>query len=232
MARTLGLMIVETTERLREAAREIKPKLRGWLHLITFPVSVAAGVVLVWLSPAGTPRLATSIFAISSSLLFAASAMLHLGRWSPRRMGLLRRLDHSSIFLLIAGTYTPFALMLLDGTSARVLLILVWCGALIGIAFRVLWVGAPRWLFLPVYLALGWAAIFWLGDFASSAGPAVLTLIIAGGALYSLGGIVYGLKRPNPLPHYFGFHEVFHSCTIAAFVVHYIGVSIVSYSAR
>lgn len=147
-------------------------------------------------------------------------------------MGLLRRLDHSSIFLLIAGTYTPFAIMLLDENSARILLGLVWGGALVGIAFRVFWVGAPRWLFLPVYIALGWAAIFWLGDFAAAAGPAVLTLIIVGGALYSLGGLIYGLRRPNPLPRYFGFHEVFHSLTVAAFVVHYVGISMVVYSGR
>ena len=100
----------------------------------------------------------------------------------------------------------------------------------VGIAFRVFWIGAPRWLYLPVYIALGWAAIFWLGDFAETAGPAVLTLIIVGGGLYSLGGVVYGLKRPNPMPRWFGFHEVFHSFTIAAFVVHYVGVSMIVYS--
>jgi hemolysin III len=225
-------MIAHATERLRDAAREIPPKLRGWQHLGTFPVALAAGIVLVCLSPAGAPRLASTVFALSSCMLFGASSLLHRGRWSARWMNLIRRIDHSSIFLLIAGTYTPFAIMLLDGTNARILLGLVWGGALVGIAFRVFWTGAPRWLFLPVYIALGWAAIFWLGDFAASAGPVVLTLIIVGGALYSLGGLVYGLRRPNPLPHYFGFHEVFHSLTIAAFVVHYVGISMVVYSSR
>jgi hemolysin III len=132
--------------------------------------------------------------------------------------------------LLIAGTYTPFALMLLHGGSGRLLLILVWAGALGGIAFRVCWDGGPRWLYTPVYLALGWAAIFWLGDFAHAAGPAVLTLILVGGGLYSLGGVVYGLRKPDPAPGWFGFHEVFHSFTIAAFIVHYVGVSMVVYS--
>ncbi len=220
-----------TTERLKEAAREIKPKLRGWLHLVTFPLSVVAGVVLVVLSPE-KDRIATAVFAVTSSMLFGSSALFHRGRWGPRWHGVLRRLDHSTIFLLIAGTYTPFALTLLDGTNARILLSLVWGGALLGIGFRIFWIGAPRWLYLPVYIALGWASIFWLGDFAKTAGPAVLTLIIVGGALYSLGGLVYGLKRPNPIPRWFGFHEVFHSLTIVAFAAHYVGVSMIVYGGR
>lgn len=217
------------TERLKDAAREVKPRLRGWLHLLAFPLSVVAGIVLVALSSAGRDRIATTVFAVSSSMLFGSSALFHRGHWSPRWHGVLRRLDHSTIFLLIAGTYTPFALTLLDGSNARILLSLVWGGALLGIAFRVLWIGAPRWLYLPVYIALGWAAIFWLGDFAATAGPVVLTLIIAGGGLYSIGGLVYGLKRPNPIPRWFGFHEVFHSLVIAAFIVHYVGVSLIIY---
>jgi hemolysin III len=225
-------MIVQATERLREAAREIKPHLRGWLHLGTFPISLAAGIVLVSLAPDTRTRVASATFGLSASLLFGCSALFHRGHWGPRWHGVLRRLDHSSIFLLIAGTYTPFAVMLLNGTNARILLSLVWGGALLGIAFRVFWIGAPRWLYLPVYIALGWAAIFWLGDFASAAGPAVLTLIIVGGALYSVGGLIYGLKRPNPVPRWFGFHEVFHSLTVAAFAVHYVGVSMIVYSAR
>jgi len=229
---TVGVMIAHPTALLKEAAREIKPHLRGWLHLGTFPLSVAAGIVLVSLSPTTSTRWATATFAVASSLLFGISALFHRGAWSPRWHGVLRRLDHSNIFLLIAGTYTPFAITLLDSTNAKVLLALVWGGALLGIAFRVLWIGAPRWLYLPVYIALGWASIFWLGDFAASAGPAVLTLIIVGGALYSLGGVIYGLKRPNPSPRWFGFHEVFHTCTVAAFAVHYVGISIAVYSLR
>jgi hemolysin III len=222
----------QAADLLKEAAREIKPRLRGWLHLGTFPLSVAAGIVLVCLSPTQTTRIATAIFAGSASLLFGSSALFHRGQpWSPRWHAILRRLDHSTIFLLIAGTYTPFAMMLLDSARAKVLLLLVWGGALAGIAFRVCWIGAPRWLYLPVYVALGWSAVFWIPDFAA-AGPAVLGLILAGGLLYSLGGVVYGLRKPNPLPQWFGFHEVFHSLTIAAFVLHYIGVSLVVYGAR
>jgi hemolysin III len=218
-------------ESLLDVAREMKPHLRGWLHLAVFPLSVVAGAVLVALSPTGSTRIATAIFAVTSALLFGVSALYHRRHWSPRADAVLRRLDHSNIFLLIAGTYTPFAITLLSSSNAQILLSLVWGGALVGIAFRVLWIGAPRWLYLPVYIALGWAAVFWLGDFASAAGPAVFTLIVAGGCLYSLGGLVYGLKRPNPAPQWFGFHEVFHSFTIAAFVVHYIGISMVVYAA-
>jgi hemolysin III len=226
-------VIVHATELLKEAAREIKPHLRGWLHLATFPLSVVAGTILVWLSPDERTRLATAVFAISSSSLFGVSALFHRGQpWSPRWHAVLRRLDHSNIFLLIAGTYTPFAMTLLDSNSARVLLSIVWGGALLGIAFRVLWIGAPRWLYLPVYIALGWAAVFWLGDFAASAGTAVVTLIIVGGLLYSIGGLVYGIRRPNPIPGWFGYHEVFHSLTIAAFAAHYAGVAMVVYSRR
>jgi hemolysin III len=223
-------MIAHTREALREAAREIKPHLRGWLHLGAFPLSVAAGIVLICLAPSGGTRTAAAIFAGTSSLLFGVSALYHRGNWSPRWDARLRRLDHSNIFLLIAGTYTPFAITLLDSTNAKILLSLVWGGALVGIAFRVFWIGAPRWLYLPVYIALGWAAVFWLGDFAAAATPAVLTLIVVGGGLYSLGGLVYGLKRPDPSPRWFGFHEVFHSFTIAAFTVHYVGASIAIYT--
>jgi hemolysin III len=223
-------VMADATGRLIEAARDLKPRLRGWLHLIALPVAVAAGVVLVCLSPDTESRIATAVFAVCSSTLFGVSALYHRGHWGQRGEAVLRRLDHSSIFLLIAGTYTPFALMLLQDRSGALLLTLVWAGALAGIAFRVFWNGAPRWLYTPVYIALGWAAVFWLGDFASAAGPTVLTLIIVGGGLYSLGGVVYGLRKPNPLPRWFGFHEVFHSFTVAAFVVHYVGVSMVVYS--
>ncbi len=225
-------MTVETTERLRELAREVKPHLRGWLHLAAFPLSLVAGVVLVALSPTTTTRIATAIFAATAVLLFGVSALYHRRHWSPRADGLMRRLDHSNIFLLIAGTYTPFAITLLSSRDARILLTLVWGGGLLGITFRVLWIDAPRWLYLPVYIALGWAAVFWMGALLDAAGPGAFTLIVVGGCLYSLGGLVYGLQWPNPAPTWFGFHEVFHSFTIAAFVVHYIGISMVVYAAR
>jgi len=217
-------------DRLRDTVDEIKPRLRGWLHTGTVPLSLAGGIVLVALSPAGTARTGAVVFAVTSVLLFTVSAVYHTPAWGARTHGVLQRLDHANIFLLIAGTYTPFALLLLDDRNAEVLLTIVWVGALLGVGFRVLWVGAPRWLYVPVYVALGWAAAFWAGDFAASANTAVLTLMVVGGLLYSVGGLVYALKRPDPMPRWFGFHEVFHALTIAAFTVHYVGISLVTYS--
>src|SRR5262245_11370033 len=218
---------------------EIKPRLRGWLHLASAPVTLAAGVVLVALSPTASTRVGSAVYAVCSVLLFSVSALYHRGRWSPRVDGVLQRFDHANIFLLIAGTYTPFSLLLLRGTDRVVMLSVVWGGALAGVAFRVLWLGAPRWLYTPIYIALGWAAVFFLPQFADGAarfgvglGSVVLALIALGGALYTLGGVVYGFKRPNPWPQWFGFHEVFHTFTILAFATHYVGLSLATYSLR
>jgi len=216
-----------------------KPRLRGWLHLATAPVTLAAGVVLIALSPTAATRLGSVVYVASSVLLFTVSAVYHRGRWSPRVTGVLRRLDHSNIFLLIAGTYTPFSLLLLHGTDRAVMLTVVWIGAALGVGFRVLWIDAPRWLCVPIYVALGCAAVFALPAFAEGSerlgvgiGTAVLVLIAAGGVLYILGGAVYGFRRPDPWPRYFGFHEVFHSFTVLAFVAHYVGLSLATYSMR
>jgi hemolysin III len=232
-------MIAHAGDLLKEAAREIKPKLRGWLHLVTFPLTVAAGIVLVCLSPDNQTRAASVVFAVTASLLFGCSALFHRGHWGPRWHGILRRLDHSNIFLLIAGTYTPYSLLLLRGTDRIVLLSVIWAGAVLGIAFRVLWIDAPRWLCVPIYSAFGCAAVLVLPQFAAGSerlgvgiGTAVLILIAAGGLLYVLGGAVYGFRRPDPWPHYFGFHEVFHSFTVLAFVAHYVGLSLATYSLR
>lgn len=138
----------------------------------------------------------------------------------------MRRLDHANIFLIIAGTYTPTTYLLLEGRSQKILLTLVWSGAIAGIAFRMLWIGAPRWVYTPVYVALGWAAVFFLPAFMRAGGVAVLVLILVGGLFYTLGGIVYATKRPDPSPRWFGFHEVFHALTIAAFLSHYLAVAI------
>ena len=164
--------------------------------------------------------------------MFAVSAIYHRGNWSPRVWTLLRRVDHSNIFLLIAGSYTPFTLILLDGKDRVVLLVLVWSGAVLGAVFRILWSDAPRWLYVPIYVAMGWAAVFYADQFSSRGPPAVIVLIAVGGCLYTLGGVVYGLKRPNPFPQWFGFHEVFHSFVVAAFICHYVAASIATYSLR
>lgn len=214
----------------REILSAATPRLRGWLHATVAPLSIAAGIVLVALAGSPRARIACAIFALSAALLFGVSALYHRGRWSTRARQLFRRLDHANIFLIIAGTYTPFTVLLLDGTSQRILLWTVWAGALAGVAFRVLWVGAPRWLYTPVYLALGWTAVFFLPDFLAAGGVAVLVLILVGGGLYSAGGIIYALKRPNPSPRWFGFHEIFHSCTVAAYVTHYIAVSLTAFA--
>ncbi|MFD7411009.1 hemolysin III family protein [Kitasatospora purpeofusca] len=221
-----------TAELLESAERApLKPKWRGWLHAGMFPATVAAGIVLICLAEPGPARVACAIYSASAWLLFGVSAVYHRFTWGPRGDAILRRLDHANIFLIIAGTYTPFTILLLDGAARQVLLWVAWGGALAGIAFRVFWVGAPRWLYTPVYIALGWAAVFFLPDFLHSGGVAVIVLMIVGGVLYSIGGVVYGLKRPDPSPSRFGFHEVFHAFTLGAFVTQYVGVSLVAYSA-
>ncbi len=208
----------------------VKPRLRGWLHAGTFPLAVVAGIVLVIRAEGTGATVANGIYATTAALLFGVSALYHRGQWSPQTQRLLKRLDHSNIFLIIAGTYTPFSVLLLEETSGRTLLWLVWVGALAGIVFRVAWVGAPRWLYTPVYVALGWVAVFYLPDLARGGGWGVVTMLAIGGLLYTAGGVVYALKRPNPSPRWFGFHEVFHALTLAAFAVHYVAVSIATYS--
>ena len=218
-------------EAVSDALTAMKPRLRGWLHAGTFPLAVVAGIVLVVLAEGTRAVVATAVYATTAALLFGISAIYHRGNWSPPAERLLKRLDHSNIFLIIAGTYTPFSVLLLQDDGGRTLLWLVWAGALAGIAFRVLWVGAPRWLYTPVYIALGWVAVFYLPDILDAGGVAVVVLLAVGGVLYSVGGIVYALKRPNPSPQWFGFHEVFHALTLGAFVTHYIAVLMATSSA-
>jgi hemolysin III len=194
-----------------------------------FPISVIAGIVLVMQAETPEARISAAIFATTAALLFGTSALFHRGSWSLRVKGLLRRMDHSNIYLIIAGTYTPFAVLSLPPGKGQTLLLIVWVGALAGVIFRVFWIGAPRWLYTSVYVGIGWVAIFFLPDLVAGAGVTAVVLIAVGGVLYSAGAVVYGLKRPDPWPRWFGFHEVFHSLTIAAFTVHYVAVSIVVY---
>jgi hemolysin III len=209
---------------------EVTPRLRGWLHAGIAPVALAAGLVLVISSAPGAPRLGSAIFAVSALTLFTVSATLHRGRWGLRANRVLTRLDHACIFLLIAGTYTPFTLLLLEGTQQAVMLSIAWGGALLGATYRVVWTEAPRWLYTPLYLALGWASIFFVDEFLAHGGVTVVSLIVAGGLLYTIGGVVYGLRRPNPIPSWFGFHEVFHAFTVVAFAAHYTGVSVLTHT--
>jgi hemolysin III len=222
----------DLSDAMRAKFVEVKPKLRGMLHAASVPFFLVAGIVLICLSPTAATRVGSAVYTASAMLLFTVSAVYHRGRWSPKVWAFLRRFDHANIFLLIAGSYTPFTIVLLDGSARVILLSVVWSCAVLGVLFRVFWTEAPRWLYVPIYIAMGWAAVGFANQFAAAAGAAVLTLMVVGGVLYTLGGVVYGLKKPNPNPHWFGFHEVFHSFTIAAFVVHYVGISIVTYNAR
>ncbi len=222
-----------------ELKAEIKPKLRGWLHTGLAPLVLAAGIVLVVLSPTTLTRVGSALFTGSALVLFTVSAIYHRGTWSPRTWTFLKRFDHSNIFLLIAGSYTPFSLLLLEGAKRELLLAVVWTGAVLGVGFRVLWHDAPRWLYTPIYIAMGWAAVFFIPDFWTGAvqlglgiGIATFVLIVVGGLLYTAGGVVYGFKRPDPSPRWFGFHEVFHSFTVLAFAAHYVGVSLATYALR
>lgn len=199
---------------------QIKPKLRGWLHAGTFPLAVAATVILIIFSPDNATRLACLVFGIASSMLFGTSAVYHLGSWTERVSKALRRADHSNIFLIIAGTYTPLAVTLLPKKDAIFLLVVVWVGAIAGLSARIIWINAPRWVYVPIYIGLGWVAVAYLGKFYDAGGPAVMWLVIAGGLLYTVGAVVYALKRPNPWPTWFGFHEIFHSLTVLAFSCH------------
>ncbi|MCR6687957.1 MAG: hemolysin III family protein [Cellulomonas sp.] len=222
----IGMSVSRAVE---QAAATVKPHLRGWVHAGSTPFVIAAAIVLVVLSPTPAAKWSTAVFGLSAILLFGTSAVYHRGTWSPRVAGVLRRLDHTNIFLIIAGTYTPFAVLMLEPTTARNLLIVVWSGALVGLLARVFWLNAPRWVYVPVYLALGWVAVAFLPQFGRTGGAAVVWLIAAGGLAYTVGAVVYGTKRPNPSPRWFGFHEIFHVLTVLAFTCHYIAVSIASY---
>lgn len=202
------------------AAPEIKPSWRGWIHAATFPVAIAAGIVLIMLAQGAPAKWAAAVFMATSLLLFGNSALYHRFNWKPKTKAILKRIDHANILLLIAGTYTPLAVLALPPQNGTLLLVIVWSGAVLGILFRVFWINAPRWLYVALYLALGWAAVMYLVDLFH-ANAAMMVLVIVGGLLYTGGAIVYALKRPNPWPGRFGFHEIFHACTVLAFLCHW-----------
>src|SRR5437763_8023858 len=213
-------------ESLKEAAVEaVKPRLRGVLHQYAFFVALVAGAVLVALAHDGKTRLAMTVYAVSVAGLLGTSALYHRRDWTDRaRMG-MRRLDHSMIFVLIAGTYTPFALLVLHGTLARTLLIVVWAGAVGGTILNLFWVRAPKPVTAAVYIALGWVAIAAMPQMARAIGGVGAGLILLGGVLYTAGAVIYALRRPNPVPGVFGYHEVFHALVVAAAAAHFAAVA-------
>ncbi len=221
---SISLPLLEDAEDHAEqtdgALDEKKPTLRGWIHAGTFPISIAAGIVLIALAHGAVAKWASAVFMLCSMILFGVSALYHRFNWKPKTKQVFRRLDHANIFLLIAGTYTPIALLALPMNKGIVLLIAVWSGAILGIGFRVFWISAPRWLYVPLYVLLGWAAVMYVGDIART-NIAAMVLVVVGGLLYTIGAVAYGTKRPNPIPGVFGFHEIFHALTVLAFLCHW-----------
>jgi hemolysin III len=211
------------------------PRLRGMLHAAAFPVAAVAGLALTALGPTLTARLAAAVYSLACMTLFGVSAAYHRSPPASPRRSLLSRLDHVSILLVIAGTYTPLAMLGLHGRARVSVLAVIWAGAGAGalarLTWRSTWRPAPRWLVTSLFIALGWVAAFVLPQFLRGVGAPAVALVLAGGILYSLGALVYALKRPNPSPQWFGFHEVFHAMTIAAYLAQYAAVSLVVYRA-
>ena len=206
---------------------DVKPTWRGWIHAGTFPVTIAAGIVLLVLAEGSAAKISSAVFVLSSMLLFGNSALYHRFNWQPRTRIILKRIDHANIFLLIAGSYTPITVLALPPEKATLLLWLVWGGAGLGILFRVFWIHAPRWLYVPLYLVLGYGALLFIVDFFQ-ANAAMMTLILVGGLCYTVGAVVYGLKKPNPAPGVFGFHEIFHTLTVVAFLCHFAAILLIA----
>jgi len=203
-----------------DAKVEVRPTWRGWIHAATFPVAIVAGIVLIVLAQGPAAKWSCAVFMASSVLLFGNSALYHRFDWGPKTKATLKRIDHANIMLLIAGTYTPIAVLGLPTDQATLLLSLVWGGAILGILFRVFWLHAPRWLYVALYLVLGWGAVMYLPQLWA-ANEAMVILVAIGGLLYTGGAIVYAMKRPNPWPGHFGFHEIFHVCMVLAFLCHW-----------
>lgn len=208
------------------SAEDAKPSWRGWIHAGVLPIAIAGGIVLVVLADGLTAKIAATVFFASSILLFGTSAIYHRFNWRPKTKKALKRFDHANIFLLIAGSYTPITLLALPQDKGLLLMVAIWATALLGIGFRVFWLGAPRWLYVIIYIVMGWAAVVYLPDFIN-VNLAMMVLILAGGLMYTIGAVFYALKKPNPVPGHFGFHEIFHSFTVFAFLCHWTAVLII-----
>ena len=218
-------------DHVHDLAAALKPRLRGVLHEAAFAISLVTGTALVCLADDGRARAAALVYAVSVALLFGTSAAYHRGSWQGRSRDVMQRLDHSMIFVLIAGTYTPFALLLLDGATRWIVFGVIWAGALLGVVLRNAVRRPARWLFVGIYMGLGWVALGVLPQLHDAGGWRVVILLLVGGLFYSLGAVVYALRRPNPSPRWFGFHEVFHAFTLLAFASHYVAVSFATYGA-
>jgi hemolysin III len=203
-----------------------RPALRGALHEWAFFASVPVGLVLVFTAPTALARAASIVFAFAVAAMFGVSALYHRVTWRPRPRRWLARVDHASIYLLIAGTYTPFALLALDGAWRVVVLAIVWAGALVATVVKVAWVDAPKAAAAASGLVLGWAGVVALPQLVARTGAGGATLILAGGVLYTAGAIVYALRRPDPVPRVFGYHELFHALVVAAVACHYVAVGV------
>jgi hemolysin III len=214
-----------STPELTPSDLPLKPSMRGVLHQYAFFVSLVLGAAIVILAPDGKARLAAAIYAFAVSSLLGTSALYHRITWRPRARAWMRRLDHTMIFVLIAGTYTPFALLVLHGSLATAILIVVWAGAFGGMVLNLVWVSAPKWLSASVYLALGWVAVVAMPALARELGALGIALVIAGGLMYTAGAIIYALGRPNPRPATFGYHEIFHALVVAAAAAHFAVVA-------
>jgi hemolysin III len=222
---------VEDTDRFAEpAVAVLKPRLRGWIHLYCTFGAIVAGSALVavsWAVESKQAGHATLAYTLAVVMMFAVSATYHRVHWgsvSARKW--MRRLDHSMIFVLIAGTYTPFAKLAMPAATGRIVLAIVWGGALVGIALTLFWPDAPRWLNVALYLLLGWVAVWYAGVILHNSGMAAGVLLAAGGALYSLGAVFYALRWPDPWPTTFGYHEIFHACTAVAAMCQFVAVCI------
>jgi hemolysin III len=222
----MGERATAAKEATAEAIAAVKPKLRGVSHEWAFFMSLGFGTALIVLAETPKATLAVAVYAVSLSALFGTSALYHRVNWRrPRVRQWMRRLDHSMIFFLIAGTYTPFALLVLDGTLAMAILVVVWVGAIAGAIVEMIWIDHPKWASALIYLSLGWVAVATFPELWSSMGVAGTLLVAAGGLLYTAGAVVYAIQRPNPSPAIFGYHEIFHLLVIAAAIAHFSAVA-------